>query len=254
MGFILPKPKTAKSGAEIARQVIPADVREEYQRLYGKGWEERWRAEPGTPKADQKRQYAEWYAEVWQRIEALRAAKRGEGIELSRKEAAGLAGEWYSWFVSRHESNPGKPERWDQELWRLVDELQRFAPDEVRAEPMRGFEWTRDPEIRAGVRPYIADVGGTAQFLASRGVVLTGKAQALFLDFVVDSYVDALSLLDRRARNDYSPDPTPHTFPKFSPQRQRSAHTQSPWKLYEAWAAARKPAVSTHQPLECCLR
>jgi hypothetical protein len=135
MGFRLPNTKTLKSGAITARQVIPADVREEYQRLYGKGWEERWRADPGTSRAEQKRQYAEWYAEVWRRIEAIRAAKRGDGIDLSRKDAAALAGEWYAWFVARHEGEPGKPDRWEAELWWFVDELQGFAPDDVRAEP-----------------------------------------------------------------------------------------------------------------------
>ena len=38
MGFVMPKPKSLKSGALTARQVIPTDVREEYQRLYGKAW------------------------------------------------------------------------------------------------------------------------------------------------------------------------------------------------------------------------
>jgi integrase len=245
MGFVLPKPETVRGGVQIVRQVIPTDVREEYQRLYGKAWEERWRVDPGTSIAEQKRQYAEWYAEIWRRIEALRAAKRGDGIDLSRAEAAALAGEWYSWFVARHESNPGKPEHLDQAFWRLVEELQRFAPNDVRAEPMRDLEWARDPEIRAGVKPYIADAGCTAQFLAGRGIALTNCAQAIFLDFVVDSYVDALSLLERRARNDYAPDDRPQTFPKFSLPQRHTTSDQSPLKLYEAWAAARKPASAT---------
>jgi integrase len=245
MGFVLPAPKTLKSGALTARQVIPADVRDEYQRLYGKAWEERWRADPGMSKAEQKQSYAAWYSEISRRIGALRAAKRGAAIELTRTDAAALAGEWYTWFVARHEEAPGKPERWDEEFWRFVDELRQLAPDEVRAEPIRGLEWTRDPEIRAGIKPVVADLARTAQFLASRGVALTSGAQALFLDFVVDSYVDALNLLERRARNDYSPDDTPQTFPKFSLPQRRGTDNQSPRKLYEAWAAARKPAPAT---------
>jgi integrase len=245
MGFVLPKPKALRSGALTARQVIPADVREEYQRLYGKAWEERWRADPGMSTAEQKQSYAGWYAEIWKRFDAIRSAKRGDAIELTRTEAAALAGEWYAWFVARHEENPGKPQRWESELWWFVDELQRFAPDEVRAEPMRDLEWTRDPEIRAGIRPIVADVGHTTQFLTSRGIALTSRAQSVFLDFVVDGYVDALSLLERRARNDYTPDDTAQAFPKFSLPQRRSSDGQSPRKLYEAWAAARKPAAST---------
>jgi hypothetical protein len=238
MGFVLPKPKSLKSGALTARQVIPTDVREEYQRLYGKAWEERWRAEPGTSKAEQKQSYTEWYAEISRRIEALRAAKRGDAVDLTRTEAAALAGEWYSWFVARHEENPGKPQRWESELWWFVDELQSFAPDGVRAEPMRDLEWTRDPEIRAGIRPIVADVGHTTQFLSSRGVALTKEAQAVFLDFVVDRYVDALSLLERRARNDYSPDDAPQTFPKFSLPQRHTTNSQSPH--LEAWSKRRR--------------
>jgi integrase len=244
MGFVLPKPKTLKNGAVRARQVIPADVRDEYQRLYGKGWEELWRAEPGTSAAEQKRQYAVWYAEIWRRIEAIRAAKRGDGVDLTRKDAAGLAGDWYVWFVARHENNPGKPDQWDEALWWFVDELRQFAPEEVRAEPMRDLEWARDPEIREGIRPVIADVGHTAQFLASRGVTLTKEGQALFLDFVVDNYVDALSLLERRARNDYSPDTKPQEFPKFEKRRQEHAGA-TPLELFTEWVRVAKPRAST---------
>jgi hypothetical protein len=127
---------------------------------------------------------------------------------------------------------------------RLVEELQRFAPDEVRAEPMRGLEWARDPEIRAGVKPYIADAGCTAQFLASRGVVLTSQAQALFLDFVVDKYVDALGLLERWARNDYSPDDKAQTFPKFEMRRQGPTGATA-WELFTDWVKAAQPRAST---------
>jgi hypothetical protein len=244
MGFTLPGRKTLKTGAEISRYAIPDDIRDEYQRLHGKRREERWRAEPGTSEGQRKRSYCEFVAEISGRIEAIRAAKRGDGIDLSRAQAAALAGEWYSWFCERHENDPGRPERWDQEFWHFVGELQRFAPDDVRAEPMRDLEWSRDPEIRAGIRPYIADTGYTAQFLASRGVALTAATQAVFLDFVVDNYVAALNLLERRARNDYSPDDLPARFPKFDGGPQRS-NEASPWKLFEAWQAARQPAAST---------
>ena len=238
------KPKTLKNGAVRTRQVIPADVRDEYQRLHGKGWEELWRADPRDTIPEQKRKYAEWYAEIWRRIEAIRAAKRGDGIKLSRPEAAALAGEWYIWFVARHENNPGRPERWDAELWRFIEEMQRHAPDEVRAEPMRDLEWSRAPEIREGINPVIADVGLTAQFLASRGIVLTSQARALFLDFVVDNYVDALGLLERRARNDYSPDTKPQEFPKFEKRRQEHAGTTA-LALFTEWVRVAKPRAST---------
>jgi integrase len=246
MGFSLPGRKTLKTGAEIARYAIPADVRDEYRRLYGKRREERWRGEPGTSRDERKRSYGEFVAEISGRIEAIRATRRGDGIDLSRTQAAALAGEWYRWFCAHCENDPGRPEHWDHEFWRFVDGMQRFAPDEVRAQPMRDLEWSRDPKIRAGIRPLVADVGNTAQFLASRGVTLTNPSQAVFLDFVVDNYVAALNLLERRARNDYSPDETAETFPKFDGGLQQgNDQDKSPWRLFEAWQAARQPAIAT---------
>lgn len=246
MVFVLPKPKKTKSGAEVARQVIPADVRDEYARLYGKRWEERWRAEPGTPAAECKHLYGEWVARISGRIEVIRAEKRGDGIALSRKDALALAGEWYLWFVARHENDPGKPEGWEEELWRVVDAMLDYAPDEVRAKPISDLTWTRDPEVRTGIRPVIADRGHTAQFLADRGIALTNEARALFLDAVLDNYIAGLSLLERRALGDYSPDELPKQFPQFSLSARRGAATaQSPWKLFESWASARQPAPSS---------
>jgi hypothetical protein len=187
---------------------------DEYRRLFGKGYEERWRSDPGEPAWPQRKQlYGEWVAKISRRIEAIRAANRGEGIALSRQDAAALAGEWYSWFVARHEDAPGNPKLWDAEQWSIIDAMLQYAPEEVRAEPMDGLEWTRDPEVRKGIQPVLADRGYTAQFLASKGVVLTNAARDLFLDFALDNYIAALSLLEARARNDYSPDDLPAAFP-----------------------------------------
>ena len=172
----MPKPKTLRSGAQTARQVIPLDVRAEYKRLYGVAWEELWRAKPGTPAAECKRLYGEWVALISGRIEAIRAEKRGDGINLSRKDALALAGEWYVWFVARHENDPGKPETWETELWSIINAMLAHAPDHVRAEPISDLAWARDPEVRAGIRPVIADHGDTAQFLADRGIALTNEA------------------------------------------------------------------------------
>jgi hypothetical protein len=244
VGFVLPKPKTLKSGADYARQVIPADIRDEYKRVYGKGREERWRADAGTSVGDRKRLYGEWLAEISRRIETLRSEKRGAGIDLSRKDALALAGEWYLWFVARHEDAPGEPEHWDVGQWSIIDAMLQHAPDEVKAEPFKGLEWTRDPDVRAGIRPVLADLGYTAQFLASRGIALANEARTLFLDCVLDNYIPALSLLESRAKGDYSPDELPKQFPKFEPRRKKATGNTA-WKLFEEWVEAAKPRAST---------
>jgi hypothetical protein len=127
--------------------------------------------------------------------------------------------------------------------WALVDAMLDHAPDEVRAEPIRDLAWTRDPEVRSGIRPVLADRGHTAQFLADRGISLTNSAMTLFIDCVLDNYSAALLLLERRAKGDYEPDELPKSFLSFSPNHSRSGLT--PWELFEGWIKAKHPAHST---------
>jgi hypothetical protein len=146
-----------------ARKRLPDNVREEYGRLYGARFEAKFFAPASIGTYNAKQKFREWEAEVASRIAAIRAAQRGEGIDLTRKDAVGLAGEWYSWFVARYENDPGKPERWETEWWLLIDALLDHAPDDVRGQPITDLEWTRDPEIRAGIRPALTDRGHTAR-------------------------------------------------------------------------------------------
>jgi hypothetical protein len=99
------------------------------------------------------------FAEVEQRIHAIRKVLRGLGIDLDRKQAVALAGEWYKSFVARHEEDQGDPVAYDKALWDIIEAMREFAPDEVREHPLKDMEWARDPEVRAGVRPIIADLG-----------------------------------------------------------------------------------------------
>jgi integrase len=227
-----------------ARKRLPDDVREEYGRLYGAHHEAKFSAPSSVGSEVARQRFHEWDADVTSRIAAIRAAQRGEGIELNHKDAVALAGEWYNWFVSQHEANPGKPEHWDVGLDLIIDKLLDYAPDEVRAEPFRDLEWTRDPDVRAGVRPVLADWGQTSQFLAHRGIALTHSARTLFLDCVLDNYIAALSVLKQRAKGDYSPDDLPKTFPSFLPNGP-STTGLTPWDLFEGWVKAREPQQST---------
>jgi integrase len=227
-----------------ARKRLPDDVRAEYGRLYGAHHEAKFSAPSSVGSEVARQRFREWDAEVTGRIAAIRAAQRGEGIELTHKDAVALAGEWYNWFVAQHEPNPGKPEHWDIGLYLILDKLLDYAPHEVRAEPIRDLEWTRDPEVRGGVRPVLADWGRTSQFLAQRGIALTNSARTLFLDCVLDNYIAALSLLEQRAKGDYSPDDLPKTFPGFL-SNGPSAAGLTPLELFEGWLKARSPQQST---------
>jgi hypothetical protein len=76
----------------------------------------------------------------------------------------------------------------------LIDRLEDYAPDWVIEHGWRDLEWAREPEVRAGVRPLIADEAKTAQFLASKSVVLNSEAQTAFLDCVLDEFMAAILL------------------------------------------------------------
>ncbi len=105
-----------KTGDWVARKGIPADVRVEYQRLYGQRWETLFRAKAGTPQSEARRQFTDRLADTEGRIAVLRAAGQGEGRALTRREAHALAGEWYKWFVGRFEDQPGDEQGWSVAL------------------------------------------------------------------------------------------------------------------------------------------
>ena len=244
MLFRMTSPRRSKSGSITVRKGIPKDVRSEYQRLYGAGWEAKLTIPAGTRPQDAKVRIGEWTADVETRIATIRAAQRGEGQSLSQRQAFALAGEWYVWYVARHEENPRTPEYW-KVLWdALIDRLEDHAPHHVIEHGWRDLDWTREPEVLEGIRPQIADEAKTAQFLASKGIVLSNEAQALFLDHVLPEFMAAILLLERRAGGNYEPDERPSQFPKFSGRPVKQNTDMSPWALFEAWVTARKPAPS----------
>lgn len=70
-----------------AFKYLPADVRAEFQALYGQGWEAIFSEPASTPVQQAKALHAKWLAEVEQRISALRVAKAGKGRELTQRQA-----------------------------------------------------------------------------------------------------------------------------------------------------------------------
>ncbi len=242
MAFTMARLNRRPSGAFIARKGIPRDVQAEYQRLYGQAWEAKFSAHARTPVAEAKAQHNEWLAEIENRIAAIRAAQRGEGRPLTIREAHGLAGEWYRWWVSKHEENPGDPQGWDVAAGLYVDELEAVRPDwhheDPRSDP--SWEWRKEPEARAAVRPWITDTAETAQFLATRGLALSKEAHALFIDCVADNFFGAVRLLEQRAKGDYTPDDTPESFPPFTPKGSVGNSAKTCWALFEAWVGEKQ--------------
>ena len=112
MLFRMISPRVSKSRSIVVRKGIPKDVRDEYQRLYGQRWEAKLSLPAGTK--DAKVRIGEFTATVETQIAAIRAAQRGEGQSLTQRQALALAGEWYVWYVARHEENPGTVEHYQQ--------------------------------------------------------------------------------------------------------------------------------------------
>src|SRR5262245_29463537 len=88
------------------------------------------------------------------------------------------------------------------------------------------------------------------QFLADRGHSLTPEAYDLFLDCVLEDYIAAALMLERRAQGDYSADERLKQFPVFEaapkvPKASKGSKELTPWKLFEAWVDAKKPSRST---------
>ena len=211
-------------------------------------WEEKLKVPSGTPASEAKVRQAEWLGEIEGRISALRAAKTGAKQVLGFREVHALGGEWYKWFIEREQREPRPPSYWgklsDNFVW---DVLFRHAPQEHLADPHAdvGWEWKAAPEVRAAVRPLIAQEAKVASFLLEKGIALNDNTMARFLDVVEDNLLIAFTRLRAMARGDFSPDPTLEAFPAYKPEAAVALEQFGCWTLFERWQKDVKPAPST---------
>jgi integrase len=231
--------KRNDNGSWSARKRIPDDVRDEYAALHGPRLEAKFFAPIGTTAPIAKQQFSEWLAETEGNIRAIRAKRNGEGVALTERQARALAGEWYDWFVARHPtSNLKKWEALCDEVYEAMREAvgdaewERNEPDDL---------WREDEELRRTVRPVLADVGETAQFLAMKGQVLSREAHDRFVDWLYEDLSAALHRLIRHAQGDYRDDGYAKRFPKF----EVADAGETPQQLFDRWVSERKPAAST---------
>ena len=250
--------KIGRNGELIARKVIPADARAQYKALHGVKREAILKVPQGTSKPRAKALHGEWLAEVETRIESIRAAAKGEGQPLTKLNALAFAGRWYSWFVSRYESDPGPQENWADRQEHLTEHVwYPHAPVEHLEDSYadQSWPWRQLPEVREAVRPEVAEMALVATFLASEGLALTQDAHVLFVDAVSERLFSAYALLEQRARGDYSRDSYPDTFPAYVDQRRVAATTgMNVWDLFGAYVAARKPADKTIGRWRCVFK
>jgi integrase len=240
--------KRQKAGGFAARKVIPKDVRHEYAALYGMAWEEKLSIPKGTAPEEAKARHCEWLAEIESRIASLRAAKTGARQPLTRRNAHALAGEWYRWYLARHEGDHRTPSHWQRLSDTLVwDVIYPHAPDEflsdTRADPQ--WEWKAHPEVREAVRPLVAQEAKVASFLLEKGMALNEEAMGLFLDAVEDNLLTAYVRLQGLARGDYGPDPVLEQFPEYVRRSERTDRSIQCWTLFERWQTEVQPSRKT---------
>ena len=237
-----------KTGGYTARKVVPKDVREEYARAYGVGWEEKLSLPPGYSPHEAKARCGEWLAEVETRIGALRARKNGKNQPLTRRNAHALAGRWYSWFIKKHETDLRTPKHWRSMSNHLVwDVIYPHAPEEYHQDTKGDpeWEWKAHPEIRAAVRPVIAEEAKTASFLLEQGAFLTPEASNMFVDAVEDNLLAAYVRLEGLARGTMDRTLSVDQFPEYVSCAPEANRTIGCWQLLEAWVAAVQPSPST---------
>ena len=101
--------------------------------------------------------------------------------------------------------------------------------------------WEQDEELRAATRPVLADVGETAQFLATKALVLTSDGRHQFLDHLYKDLAEALRRLIRLSKGDYSPDTYRERFPKLEDRDKGGTPTQ----LFVQWVTERQPSANS---------
>jgi hypothetical protein len=210
MAILMASLNPTKTGEFVARKVIPKDARAEYKRLYGVSTEAILKVPAGTPKPQAKALHGQWLAEVETRIERIRAAAKGTGQPLTQRNALALAGEWYKWFLARHEDDPESPESTGVTVRSIC--WSAFYFHTHLGSIMRTL--TRTPVgLGPNGRRCAKRSGLRLRRIASEGQALTPDASVRFVDAVSERLFTALSVLEQRANGDYSRDTYPDTFP-----------------------------------------
>ena len=233
----MPTLKRNRNGSYGARARVPADISGDYGRLHGQRLEAKFYAPAGTSPSDAQRLFGEWLAEHLARVANLRAIRQGGALTLTFKQANILAGQWYLWFVGKHEANPGAPEHWEGKLDDIQEALNAFRNPSGWHDDLGWSQKARD-----SVLPLIADAAETATFLASKGIELTAASKAVWMDRLFDHHAAALHRLEQCALGNYGAIDN-HAASLPSPESVSTDLT--PWQLFQAWILANEPAPST---------
>jgi integrase len=248
--------RRATNGDWFSRKRIPADVRDAYEATYGVREEARFRLPAETPPETAKQEFRDWDAAITSRIGSLRAAARGEGeAYLTPRQTGELAGKWYVWFVAHYEEDPGSPEQWEV----LADEYEavclRFEPRDEHTSAidlLHFIERPRSLAARRAIHRAVSALGNVERFLHEIGRPLASTAFATLLDAIEGEFINALSLLRRRAEGDWRRDSHPDKFAAATSSSARTGISASvrpsgltAWTAFELWIEGKKPAPAS---------
>jgi integrase len=239
----------------MARKRVPADVREEFCRLYGDGMAKGWEARLVLPAMgiNQARQrHRAWLTEIEIRVANIRAQRCGDRQQLTPRQVRGLAGDWYRWFVLRHKAKGWPAAYWDQRLeelrtefevlvWHAAGGSERQWSPEVEAVE----QFQRHEKAREQLRPKIADWCELHQFEADHGLKLDQDSRDMLIDGLIEDLWAALVALVRHGEGDDRVDPYVARFPPSVAAAPERGEALTVWQLFEVWVEAVKPAAAT---------
>ena len=251
----MPSPEKRPRGSYTARIKIPADLRDVYAAKFGQRWSIKTTWPKTYSQARANQECDEWVRQMTARFDALRAAKAGHLVTLDHRQVHALVGRWYHEFVGQYENSPGDAEGWQRALDDLGEALGMAGGhdtgdlDASLSDPSTLAAIRNDVELPAPDDPLIdrgysiARATQADQWLMDHGYPLTRPSRDAFLDALAPRYADALMLLIKRAKGDFSRDPIAETFPTLGPIK--TGTELSIRAVFNQWNEATKPAAGT---------
>ena len=164
-----------------------------------------------------------------------------ERDRLTPKQVLGIAGEFYRWMVSKHDGDPGKAEKWREE----VEKDRRFiVPPQTK---LKGLNW-----VTGGPGRYMPLV---QQFLEERGILVPEDNLFDIAAQAAWAGMRAKERLARIAEKDYSDDPAEARFPKWDEVKPTLSLKSEMVTLADHFAEFAKPhAAKSRKKYRSCLQ